>query len=508
MIYAEFKDEIMRRFAVNIADTGDTSHVPDRILARWKSQFMRVNGLNGIPTNPRLINKFTLGADPEFLFLDQFGGVMQAQHYGLQAGLAFGMDTNGRLVELRPIPSRFALDIVASVLAELRWMSIMVPETMGAGKWISDPYFSRDGVGGHVHFARKRGEKVIREECAKLDKLFYAFMQMGFYDKESCRNRSNETHYGRFGDFRVQKHGYEYRSMPTWLQTPLHAYLAIVLSKLILLPDSPLMDALKILGPKAKPAQYEEALLNMLRFYKGQDDDALIALRALEVHGWPKSKQQEDFRPAWGIMYGTRESKPTVIPDMITPSEADRSAIFNYLTQGSVISPVEPIVTWAPTNYPKYYDSPFKYSSSRGRIGLGELLTGYAVCDHMPVIVSPYDHRYSNVISVPTKINRSTSAKEWKDRVRKWLTGTLDEEVKFTEGGNSFEVHVSSSMREPNNQPRFRKFLMSGLFPMWKVEDVIDSTYDTWITSILDMGTLSKKVDKADRAKLVGTELK
>lgn len=500
MIFAEHKDAVMKRFATESGPVFN-SDIPERIINRWHAQFMAVPGLAGIPANPRLINKFTLGADPEFLMTDRAGHVLNAQNFGLQSGLAFGMDTNGRLVELRPSPSRFALDVVSSVLAELRWMSLMVPETMTADSWITDPFHIRDGVGGHIHFARKLNVQSTKMDTGKLDKLFRVLMKIGFYDEHTCQVRINETHYGRFGDYRIQKHGYEYRSMPTWMNTPLTAYLAIVLAKLTLVPGSPLYDALSTIGPKGKITQYEEALTNTLRYYKGQDDDALIALRAIEMHGWPRCAKQSDFRPHWGIMYSQRKSVPEIVPDMITPSEGDRNAVFNYLTQGLPIPPSEPATTWTPTHYLKGFTSPYTYSPTRGRIGLGELISGMTVNTSLPLAVLPYDSRYVNVVMIPTKFYRNKAMLETiRKEIENW-----DEEVKFQETSTEFQISISVTMREPLKSPIVRKFLLSGLFPIWKVGDAKETSLEEYVAR---MAVTTKEPKKPEAPKWVSKELK
>src|SRR5581483_4609146 len=39
-------------------------------------------------------------------------------------------------------------------------------------------------------------------------------------------------HYGMPGDFRLQTHGYEYRTFPSWLDSPALAFISITLAKL------------------------------------------------------------------------------------------------------------------------------------------------------------------------------------------------------------------------------------------------------------------------------------
>ena len=78
--------------------------IPTRLIDKWWGQFKDAPEITAIPQNPRLVNRFTIGADPEFS-LTQDGKPFPAMKIGLQTGLAFGMDMNGRLAELRPTPS-------------------------------------------------------------------------------------------------------------------------------------------------------------------------------------------------------------------------------------------------------------------------------------------------------------------------------------------------------------------------------------------------------------------
>ena len=72
---------------------------------------LRAERPNAVPAVPRLLNHFKLGADPEFAFLNE-GKQHSAHDFGLRAGLCFGADNNGRLVELRPRASRYAVEVV------------------------------------------------------------------------------------------------------------------------------------------------------------------------------------------------------------------------------------------------------------------------------------------------------------------------------------------------------------------------------------------------------------
>src|SRR5581483_8667143 len=98
--------------------------VSEQILESW---LKRLQKLPEFGPQRRYVNRFKVGADPEFVFVssgltrDEDSRV-DAHHLGLQQGPAFGADNNGRLAEIRPHPSRSALRVCASILSTLRWM--------------------------------------------------------------------------------------------------------------------------------------------------------------------------------------------------------------------------------------------------------------------------------------------------------------------------------------------------------------------------------------------------
>src|SRR6267378_676830 len=272
--------------------------IPTRLVDKWWEQFRSAPPLTAIPQYPRLVNRFTIGADPEFSLTDQ-GKLCPAMKIGLQTGLAFGMDMNGRLAELRPAPSRFALDVVASMLSELRWMALYLPQSLKYN-WLSSPYDGQDGVGGHVHIARQRNEKDRREDVNSLSYLNSWMLKVGVFSSALNASRTSHTKYGHSNDIRMQKYGYEYRAFPTWLDSPWLAYLVLVLSKLSVY-NPKLIRNIFVNGSKNQKG-LERSIGHLLAFYKNVDDDAWIAFHALRK--WGLTKQEGvDFRNNWGILY-------------------------------------------------------------------------------------------------------------------------------------------------------------------------------------------------------------
>lgn len=448
-------DEIPPQFLANLP--------PERIQ-RWMDKFFRSPKPDSFNSSPRLVNHFALGADPEFCFTTAQGEMYHAMNEGLHAGLAFGMDNNGRLVELRPAPSRFALEIVASILSELRWLAIARPNVCQYW-WVSRPFVPRDGVGGHVHFGRKREES--RElEVRTLDKLTALLLEGGVFNKEDNRQRRQAPgNYGAYGDIREQRHGYEYRTMPTWLDSPWMAYLTLTLSKL-LVHDPTLI-------PPKQGVNVKKFVRNLLAYYKALDDDALIAYNALQVLGLPQQTGQ-DFKAAWGINYAQDvKTDVQIIPSTIYPTVADKQAIFDYLRTGRPIYPDVPVANWQTTKLPAGYSSALNFSQTYHRPGIGELIHDLAVSDNLPVTFEINENKSSFYIYAPqgTQCPKLSAVKDALGIDIKYVPQLNDRQVK---------IHLGEYLRTVNVLPKLKKLLLSGFLPIWKVADVRADSYAEW----------------------------
>jgi len=462
-----------------------TEGIPVRLVEKWVTQFTSIPPLTALPQNPRLVNRFMIGADPEFTFMDQ-GRQYAAMKIGLQTGMAFGQDMNGRLAELRPVPSRFALDVVASILAELRWMAMYFPFTLKC-QWLSTPYDGQDGVGGHVHFARRRNKLVRDEDISHLARLYACFTKTRIFSNAN-EVRTATTKYGSKNDYRLQKHGYEYRGFPTWLDSPLLAYIVLVLSKLSLY-DQRLIDGIyntSFLNIR----NLERSLMNMLAFYKNVDDDAWIAYHAIKRWGLPKQHGM-DFRANWGIVYGAVSPKlGGYYPPMIEGGENEKQAIFNYLVNKIEIKPDLPTCTWEPSNLPKGYHWLMNSIKTYHKVGLGEIVNDLVHCDKAPMKVDSMDH--DNVML----IDRGKWNCEEGIKLLAQLNPRVATDNKIA-GLDQLSIFLPACLRTNDMIPKVKEVLTSGLFPVWNIKDVKENSYDEWVSR------RSKQVER----KLIGKEL-
>ncbi|SEN37773.1 Phage phiEco32-like COOH.NH2 ligase-type 2 [Paenibacillus sophorae] len=181
------------------------------------------------PGRPDLV----MGMDPEFLLLrDSTGRVVPASRYLPADGVA-GCDagppgTRGAfpVAELRPRPRGEP----RALLAQLR------SAAMEADRLIADRSISwRAGgmplrgwaLGGHLHFS---GVTLTAPLLRALDN----YLALPIALLEDARAGGRRPRYGVLGDFRLQPHGgFEYRTLPSFLVSPVVARGAVTLAHLI-----------------------------------------------------------------------------------------------------------------------------------------------------------------------------------------------------------------------------------------------------------------------------------
>jgi len=486
MQYRELKQDSLRLIRLNnwksLEEVSDDlkAQVPVRYLRRWLNQIAQARELPAIPQFPRLVNRFSIGSDPEFGFSQVGGGYVDAVNYGMQAGLAFGADNNSRLVELRPTPSRFALDIVASILAELRWMVHFCPGTLGV-EWQAVAYDGRDGQGGHVHFARKTDAHLLNAELNGLDYLFDILNIAQVYNRKDCDNRQARAHYGMKHDYRKQAYGYEYRTLPTWMCSPWLAYFSIVMAKLFVHNPGKALDSYQwVLNAPDKKAAARKAIYGLLTEYKNVDDDALIAYHALNLYGLPKSTN-EDFKAQWGILYPQKVQKEiNFVPGMIAPTETERQRIFDYLVKGTPIFPDIPVCNWEPKQIPKGFVSGFTHNPSAKRKGIGEIVFDLVYNNDLPLNLMVKDREHQTSLHIPPEYMHLIQPIQ---RAWKAVFGENqgEELIIQVNAHQTFMLTLPPNLRDANGVKLVRRFLCSGVFPVWHIKDAKEESFQKFL---------------------------
>src|SRR5581483_10845768 len=428
---------------------------------------------------PRLINRFKLGADPEFVIAEASRDRrISAEQLKLHVGQAFGADLNGRLVEIRPKAYRNALKVLGSTLQTLRWLALQPYVHDARGRWLAGAYQFDDGLGGHVHLGRKRELRKVSKflhdknihnavpEIQALDKLALLLTGLGvFPEGEVKRRRDGDGHgqiYGALGDVRIQAHGYEYRTFPSWLDSPWLAYFVLVLSKLVILdPD---------LTKQWRVGKSENCLQNLLAHYKGRDDDAWLALYAWKQHGLPQHIGG-DFKPRWGLNYPVSQHL-AIVPTTMAASKEAINDLYNFLVHKQELKPTMPTINWEPAALPKDYVLLTDYNRTIGCKGLGDII--WDGCTH---ITSPVEVSVQNnpTISVSSALAAKLSS-DWRTTLR-----NIQPSVRLVVF-NSNEQHIvlGASYREPREVPITRKLLYSGVFPIWSAKTIQANSFAAW----------------------------
>lgn len=437
--------------------------VPDHIMARWVSR------LADIPTNfsgqRRYVNRFKVGADPEFVFVVPNVGIRQdANGFGLKQGLAFGADNNGRLTEIRPYPSRSALDVVASILETFRWMVAWKPETL-AFAWQSGAFLFDDGLGGHVHFGRKRPNR--KGELHALDVVEEDMLHLGWYPmREVQARRAGDAHnqkYGGLSDCRLQTHGYEYRTFPSWLDSPSLAFLTLTLSKLAV--HDP--DAIKDINLDKRHMFFR--LRNLLYYYKDTDDDARLALSVLRSQRF--AHKGGDFRARWGFGVPLIGPAPNVkyMPPAIKPSPFTVEEMFAHLHTGVPIINRMPVLTWEPAAPPDDYKMVINSVTTAGNKGLGEFV--WNLCCHKSFPLT-FTATKNKGLEISTTL-ASQLPKNWNRGIDIRLHNARPDQILLGE-----------KVREGAGAVLAKRVLLSGLFPIWRVQDVKPDSFEQWENTV------------------------
>lgn len=440
--------------------------VPPPLLQQWMTRFYQLPDLSLL--GGRLINHFKIGADPEFVFLSIAELARRdASQFGLAAGVAFGADNCGRIAELRPHPSRSALAVVASLQSTLKWLAIHKPQTMQY-IWRCGAFVEGDGLGGHIHFGRLQAGSQVRESAA-LDTVMYWLTRIGVYDNEEGRQRIKGGHYGRLADRRKQKHGYEYRTPPSWLDSPWMAFFYLTLAKLAVHNPSLIQPLSKEM--EGWPASaFQRRVAALLAYYKGLDDDAAIAYHILRTQGLPQ-RVAGDFRPHWGINPGLEGAvKFNVIPDTIPPHPQEvaeiREALLAHRPPGIVS--LEP--TWHPFKLPAGYIHTITQCTTYARPGVGELALRLAHSAEVPLSLEVLNVG-EGVVSIS-----STLASKLGFHIYKAIPYI---KVSLQNNSNSW-IGFSKYAFQEQQELLYKILVESGCFPIWDLQKVQPESLAEW----------------------------
>lgn len=176
--------------------------------------------------------QLTIGADPEFLFLDSKGNVASARALipNDNGASHFGVDGAGMAGEIRPGPSTDPKVVVGNIQRALKSGARRIAATRKY-KWVGGS--TLHPIGGHIHFGTaKFGQVDYRHLAASLDH-YLAIPLLAIECKSEATGRRMGSGYGSLGDMRAQNWGYEYRTAGSWITSPAVAISALSLAKVI-----------------------------------------------------------------------------------------------------------------------------------------------------------------------------------------------------------------------------------------------------------------------------------
>ena len=453
--------------------------IPEHPANNWLQQHIPLRSPALFTPTGRRINHFCVGSDPEFAFRDpRTGDRLQAINAGLKVGLAAGCDQNERLVELRPWPSQSVVEHVAGILTALRWLFRVYGHSLRGLEWRAGAFYAGDGMGGHVHFGRKRPTRP--QEVEALDGLARVLRRTGIFPVAEWNRRMQGDaigqHYGQPGDFRIQTHGYEYRSLPSWLQSPVCAFAVLTCAKLAVV--DPTITCKWI--DQYPEEQARSLIKGLAKLYKGRDDDAyilyhLLTTREPEVFGinWAVN-----FAPAWGIPElapKSIEDQQTILPSLIKPSkEAIQEIIDHLMFNVNLTFRREPKTFIGELPTADYIWLPSEILGGR-RAGFGDLLHN---------LVRARQHKIQWEYANKGNLRFYGMAPAiWRQDERDFLRHYCPDVSLYPEhDAGMTTIQVPRDLCQTTKIGGFRAILAySNLLPLWTVDTVRKDSYNAWL---------------------------
>lgn len=186
---------------------------------------------------PAQYKNFTLGCDPEFIILNEFGKIVsEADSYNNHE---FSLDGNGRIAELRVAPSSKPLELVNNIHGIFK-RKIQRNKKFLNYNWVAGSFKRNEALGGHIHVGIRQhltpGDLSGHPNYSDIVTIFdnyVGIVSVLLENKDEGANRREDGDYGNAGNFRLQSHGFEYRVCASWLVTPYVSAAFFCLSKLI-----------------------------------------------------------------------------------------------------------------------------------------------------------------------------------------------------------------------------------------------------------------------------------
>jgi hypothetical protein len=172
---------------------------------------------------------FTIGADPEFCCL-KGSRVHKGDNFSERN--CFGVDGGGVALEMRPDFSCDPLRVVSNIHKNFLQLVLKTPEFMKM-TWRAGSFVNTHPIGGHIHFGGVDAKVLpVDKACNWLDQLAGS-VSILIEDTEEGKKRRGAG-YGRKSDHRTNDHGFEYRTMSSWLTSPYITAAILCLAKAVI----------------------------------------------------------------------------------------------------------------------------------------------------------------------------------------------------------------------------------------------------------------------------------
>lgn len=156
----------------------------------------------------------TIGSDPEFGLMDQYGEqVFAHRHLPNSTSAPIGVDGHSHIGELRPKHGETPREHLSEIAHLMAQVSQTVPDRIRitAGSMVGE-----DAIGGHIHFGVNKRTFATPTAIRALD--YYLALPVALIEVQgSAKRRRTLSSYGSLGAHRDQLWGFEYRTLPSWL---------------------------------------------------------------------------------------------------------------------------------------------------------------------------------------------------------------------------------------------------------------------------------------------------
>ena len=237
-----------------------------------------------------LLNNFLLGADPEFAILED-GHLRQFQG-AVDRYAPWGLDHGNWVMELHPKPEFSVRQMIANLKVSFNDFAIAAP----LGKWRAGARVAAPErvvtLGGHVHVDQP---SCSGSQAAALDLFTQHLERLDILPRVECEERRT-SHYGRYGDIRVEHGHFEYRTFPSWLFSQRVTKLCFTGTKLAIIDPT---------GPAETLGSPDRASIPLLKSFferfQHRDDDVDWLLASSLFERKLNVRPDRDLRDVWKV---------------------------------------------------------------------------------------------------------------------------------------------------------------------------------------------------------------